>query len=168
MDLPANGATPPTISHMTSPTTRLRELGIQLPPLPAPAGNYIHAVRTGRLLFLAGKGAGLYSGKVGCEVSLQQAYEDARQTTLILLSVIAHELGSLDKVTRIVKVFGLVNAIPEFSEHPKVLNGCSDLLVEVFGERGRHARTAIGAGSTPDQIPLEIEMIVECIDDHGT
>jgi enamine deaminase RidA (YjgF/YER057c/UK114 family) len=153
---------------MTSPTARLRELGIELPPLAAPAGNYVHAVRTGRLLFLAGKGIGSHTGKVGRDVSVQQAYEYARQTTIMLLSAIAHELGSLDKVTRIVKVFGVVNAVPEFSEHPKVLNGCSDLLVDVFGERGRHARTAIGAGSTPDQIPLEIEMIVECIDDHAT
>jgi enamine deaminase RidA (YjgF/YER057c/UK114 family) len=82
----------------------------------------------------------------------------------MLLSVIAQELSSLDRVTRIVKVSGFVNAVPEFREHPRVINGCSDLLIEVFGERGRHARTAIGAGSTPDQIPLEIEMIVECAD----
>src|SRR5687767_5915556 len=119
---------------MTSPTIRLRQLGIELPPLPAPAGNYVHAVRTGRLLFLAGKGVGPHTGKVGRDVSVEQAYEYARQTTIILLSAIAHELGSLDEVTRIVKIFGLVNAVPEFSEHPKVLNGCSDLLVEVFGE----------------------------------
>lgn len=150
---------------MTSPAIKLRELGIELPPLPQPAGHYVHAVRSGLLLFLAGKGVGSYTGKVGREVSVQHAYEYARQTTIMLLSVIAHELGSLDQVARIVKVLGFVNAVPDFSEHPKVLNGCSDLLVEVFGERGRHARTAIGAGSTPDQIPLEIEMIVECVDD---
>lgn len=140
---------------MTSPTTRLRELGIELPALPAPAGNYVHAVRTGRLLFLAGKGVGPYSGKVGHDVTVDQAYEYARCTGIILLAVIARELGSLDIVTRIVKVTGFVNAVPEFSDHPKVINGCSDLLVEVFGERGRHARTAIGAGSTPSQIPLD-------------
>ncbi len=152
---------------MTSPTTRLRELGIELPALPAPAGNYVHAVRTGRLLFLAGKGVGPYSGKVGHDVTVDQAYEYARCTGIILLAVIARELGSLDIVTRIVKVTGFVNAVPEFSDHPKVINGCSDLLVEVFGERGRHARTAIGAGSTPSQIPLEIEMIVEYANDHA-
>jgi enamine deaminase RidA (YjgF/YER057c/UK114 family) len=126
---------------MTSPTAKLREMGIELPALPAPAGNYVHAVRTGRLLFLAGKGVGPYSGKVGRDVTVDQAYEYSR-------------------------VSGFVNAVPEFSEHPQVINGCSDLLIEVFGERGRHARTSIGAGSTPNQIPLEIEMIVEYEDDH--
>jgi len=149
---------------MVTPTIRLRELGITLPALPAPAGNYVHVVRSGRLLFLAGKGVGPYSGKVGREVTTDQAYEYARCTGIMLLSVIAQELSSLDRVTRIVKVSGFVNAVPEFREHPRVINGCSDLLIEVFGERGRHARTAIGAGSTPDQIPLEIEMIVECAD----
>jgi enamine deaminase RidA (YjgF/YER057c/UK114 family) len=147
---------------MTSPTAKLRELEIDLPTLPVPGGKYVHAVRTGRLLFLAGKGTGPYTGKVGREVSLEQAYEYSRQTAITLLSVIVRELGSLDEVTRIVKVFGLVNAVPEFTDHPKVVNGCSDLLIEVFGERGRHARTAVGAGSTPHQIPVEIEMIVEC------
>jgi enamine deaminase RidA (YjgF/YER057c/UK114 family) len=151
---------------MTSPTAKLREMRIELPALPAPAGNYVHAVRTGRLLFLAGKGVGPYSGKVGRDVTVDQAYEYARCTGVMLLAAIKQELGSLDRVTRIVKVSGFVNAVPEFSEHPQVINGCSDLLIEVFGERGRHARTSIGAGSTPNQIPLEIEMIVEYEDDH--
>jgi enamine deaminase RidA (YjgF/YER057c/UK114 family) len=131
------------------------------------AVNYVHAVRTGRLLFLAGKGVGPYSGKVGRDVTVDQAYEYARCTGIMLLAAIKHELGSLDRITRIVKVLGFVNAVPEFSEHPQVINGCSDLLIEVFGERGRHARTSIGAGSTPSQIPLEIEMIVEYEDDHA-
>lgn len=151
--------------NMNSPTARLHALGISLSGIPAPAGNYIHAVRSGRLLFLAGKGVGSYSGKVGRDVTVDQAYEYARSTGIMLLSVIAGELGSLDKVARIVKLTGFVNAVPEFAEHPKVINGCSDLLIEVFGERGRHARTAIGAGSTPNQIPLEIEIVIECIDD---
>jgi enamine deaminase RidA (YjgF/YER057c/UK114 family) len=142
-------------------------MGIELPALPTPAGNYVHAVRTGRLLFLAGKGVGPYSGKVGRDVTVDQAYEYARCTGVMLLAAIKHELGSLDRVTRIVKVSGFVNAVPEFSEHPQVINGCSDLLIEVFGKRGRHARTSIGAGSTPSQIPLEIEMIVEYEDDHA-
>jgi enamine deaminase RidA (YjgF/YER057c/UK114 family) len=149
------------VSTMSSVYERLKALGIELPPIPKPAGNYVHAVRSGNLLFLAGKGVGKYTGKVGRDVSLEQAYEYARSTGLTMLSVIHHELGSLDRVTRIVKVLGLVNAVPDFSDHPKVINGCSDLFVEVFGERGRHARTAVGAGSTPDQIPLEIEAIVE-------
>jgi len=146
---------------MTSVYDRLRAIGIELPPLPPPAGNYIHAVRTGNLLFLAGKGVGEHTGKVGRDVSLEQAYAFARSTGIALLSVIHHELGSLDRVSRIVKVLGLVNAVPDFADHPKVIDGCSDLFIEVFGESGRHARTAIGAGSTPDQIPLEIEVVVE-------
>jgi enamine deaminase RidA (YjgF/YER057c/UK114 family) len=146
---------------MPSVYDRLQALGIELPPLPQPAGNYVHAVRTGNLLFLAGKGVLDHPGKVGRDVSLEQAYGFARSTGLILLSVMHHELGSLDRVTRIVKVLGFVNAVPEFSDHPKVINGCSDLFVEVFGDCGRHARTAIGAGSSPHQIPVEIEAIVE-------
>jgi enamine deaminase RidA (YjgF/YER057c/UK114 family) len=152
---------------MSSATARLRELGITLPDLPSPAGNYVHALRSGCWLFLAGKGVGSYSGKIGRDVTVCQGYEYARSTGIMLLSVIAHELGSLDKVVRIVRVTGFVNAVPDFGDHPKVINGCSDLLVEVFGERGRHARTAIGAGSAPNQIPLEIEMIVEYADDHA-
>ena len=93
---------------------------------------------------------GEHTGKVGCDVSLEQAYAFARSTGIALLSVIHHELGSLDRVSRIVKVLGLVNAVPDFADHPKVINGCSDLFIEVLGESGRHARTAIGAGSTPD------------------
>jgi enamine deaminase RidA (YjgF/YER057c/UK114 family) len=146
---------------MPSIDDRLQALGIELPPLPQPAGNYVHAVRTGNLLFLAGKGVLDHPGKVGRDVSLEEAYGFARSTGLILLSVMRHELGSLDHVTRIVKVLGFVNAVPEFTDHPKVINGCSDLFVEVFGDRGRHARTAIGAGSSPHQIPVEIEAIVE-------
>lgn len=151
----------------TSPSIRLRELGIELPVLPVPKSSYLHAMRSGQLLFLSGKGVGAYTGKVGRDVSVEQACEYARSSTLVLLSVIVHELGSLDKVTQIVRVTGHVNAIPEFSEHGKVLNACSDLLIEIFGERGRHARTATGAGSSPSQIPLEIEMIVECMDERA-
>jgi enamine deaminase RidA (YjgF/YER057c/UK114 family) len=151
---------------MTSPTTRLRELGLTLPPVPAAAGTYVHAVRTGRLLFLAGKGGtSPLRGKVGREISLDQAYAYARETGLVLLAVMAQELGSLDRVSRIVKVFGAVNAIPEFEDQPKVVNGCSDLFVEVFGERGRHARTSVGMGSLPNQIPVEIDVVVECVDE---
>ena len=147
---------------MTTPDAKIRELGIDLPRLPRPAGNYVHAVRSGNLLYLSGKGTGKYSGKVGREVSLEQACEFSRDTAITLLAVIASELGSLSRVARIIKIFGLVNAVPDFDAHPKVLDACSDLLIEVFGERGQHARTAIGAGSTPNQIPVEIEMIVEC------
>ena len=143
---------------------RLVDLGIELPPVPAPAGNYVHAVRTGNLLYLSGKGPGNVTGKVGGGISVDDAYRHARETGLILIAVMRQELGSLDRVNRIVKVLGMVNAVPDFGQQPKVVNGCSDLFVEVFGEKGRHARSAVGMGSLPGGIPVEIEVIVE-IDD---
>jgi len=144
-----------------SAESRLKELNITLPELSDPVANYVHGVRTGNLLFLAGKGPMGAAGKVGKEFSEQQGYEFAKQAGLLLLAVVRRELGSLDRVTRVVKIVGFVNAIPEFQNHPQVINGCSDLLVSVFGKRGRHARTALGAGSLPFQIPVEIEAIVE-------
>ncbi|MBT5773171.1 MAG: RidA family protein [Dehalococcoidia bacterium] len=143
---------------------RLDELGITLPAVPDAAGNYVHAVRTGNLLFLAGKGPRGSNGKVGAEVSVDEAYQAARETGLTLLAVLRAELGTLDRVTRIVKVFGMVNAAPDFGDQPKVINGCSDLFVEVFGDAGRHARSAVGMGSLPSQITVEIECIVEVSD----
>ena len=140
---------------------RLNELGIELPPVPAPAGNYVHAVRTGNLLYLAGKGPTEVSGKVGAGIPVEEAYRHARETGLILIAVMRQELGSLDRVSRIVKVLGMVNAAPDFGQQPAVINGCSDLFVEVFGEKGRHARSAVGMGSLPGGIPVEIEVIVE-------
>ena len=144
---------------------RLAELQIELPPLPNPAGNYAHWVRTGNLLYLSGKGPGRGSvGKVGADVSTAVAYGHARDVGLVLIAVMRDALGDLDRVSRIVKVLGMVNAAPDFGEQPKVINGCSDLFVEVFGERGKHARSAFGVGSLPSQITVEIEVIVECID----
>jgi enamine deaminase RidA (YjgF/YER057c/UK114 family) len=143
---------------------RLTELGIALPPIPTPAGNYVHAVRSADLLFLSGKGPGKARGKVGGGVSTEEAYQHARTVGLTLIAVLREELGSLDRVARIVKVLGMVNAVPEFGEHPQVINGCSDLFVEVFGDRGRHARSAVGMGSLPSQITVEIECIVEVSD----
>jgi len=149
-----------------SADARLRELKIELPPVPKPAGTYVHAVRTGNLLFLAGKGpynpdGSVPQGKVGRDVSADEGYKHARSVGLTLLAVMKEALGSLDRVRRVVKVLGMVNAVPEFSEQPKVINGCSDLFVEVFGERGRHARSAVGMGSLPGGITVEIEVIVE-------
>ena len=143
---------------------RLADLGIELPPVPAPAGNYVHAVRTGNLLYLSGKGPGNVIGKVGGGISVEDAYRHARETGLILIAVMRQELGSLDRVSRIVKVLGMVNAVPDFGQQPKVVNGCSDLFVDVFGEKGRHARSAVGMGSLPGGIPVEIEVIVEVVD----
>lgn len=142
----------------------MQELGIELPAIPDPAGNYVHAVRTGNLLFLSGKGPRESKGKVGSSVSIEQAYADAREVGLILLAVMRDALGTLDRVVRVVKVLGMVNAEPDFGAQPKVINGCSDLFVEVLGERGRHARSAVGMGSLPNQITVEIECIVEVAD----
>lgn len=150
---------------------RLAKLGIALPPVPKPVGTYVHAVRTGSLLFLAGKGptnpdGTLATGKVGRDVTTAQAYQHARSVGLILLAVMKESLGSLDRIRQVVKVLGMVNAVPEFTEHPKVINGCSDLFVEVFGDRGWHARSAVGMGSLPSGITVEIEAIVEVAPDH--
>jgi enamine deaminase RidA (YjgF/YER057c/UK114 family) len=138
---------------------RLEELNITLPPIGAPAGNYVPARRAGNLLFLSGRGPGPVAGKVGDTITLEQAYQHARAVGLGLIAVMKQELGDLDKVKGIIKVLGMVNAVPTFTDQPKVINGCSDLLVEVFGEAGRHARSAVGMGSLPNQIPVEIELI---------
>jgi enamine deaminase RidA (YjgF/YER057c/UK114 family) len=152
---------------------RLKALGIDLGEVSAPVANYVNAVRAGNLLFLAGKGpraeGGVRpSGKVGREYTVEQAYRHARSVGMDLLAVMRAELGSLDRVKRVVKVLGMVNAVPEFTDHPKVINGCSDLFVEVFGERGRHARSAVGMGSLPMGIPVEIECVVEVGNRGGT
>jgi enamine deaminase RidA (YjgF/YER057c/UK114 family) len=145
-----------------SAENKLKQLGITLAPVTPPVANYVNAVRTGNLLFLAGKGpASGVTGIVGKEISVEQAYGHARTTGLNLMAVMRDELGSLDRVKRVVKVLGMVNAVPGFTDQPKVINGCSDLFVEVFGERGKHARSAVGMGSLPNNIPVEIEVIVE-------
>ncbi len=151
---------------------RLKELGIELAAPGSPIANYVNAVRTGNLLYLAGKGPGLPgkpmpTGKVGRDLTIEQAYGYARETGLNLIAVMKAELGELDRVKRIVKLLGMVNAVPEFGDQPEVINGCSDLFVEVFGDRGRHARSAVGMGSLPRGIPVEIEVIVEIEDAPG-
>ena len=144
---------------------KLTEIEASLPPVPQAAGNYVHAVRTGNHLYLAGKGPiSNVKGKVGAEFTKEQAYQFAREVGLTLLAVIKAELGTLSKVKRVVKVLGMVNATLDFGEHPFVINGCSDLFVEIFGEAGRHARSAVGMGSLPHNIPVEIEAIIEVED----
>jgi enamine deaminase RidA (YjgF/YER057c/UK114 family) len=147
---------------MPTPEENLKRLGIELGTVSQPVANYVNAVRTGNLLFLAGKGprpenGRRPSGKVGREYTAEQAYQHARTVGLDLLAVMRAELGSLDKVKRVVKVLGMVNAVPEFGDHPKVINGCSDLFVEVLGERGKHARSAVGMGSLPMECIVEVE-----------
>lgn len=144
---------------------RIAELGLVLPPPPKPQGNYVPFRIGGGLLFLSGLGprhadGSSTTGKVGTALTVEQAYQAARQCGLNLLTNMQLALGSLDRVDTILKVFGMVNAAPDFGEHPKVINGCTDLFVEVFGDNGRPARSAVGMGSLPGNISVEIEAIV--------
>jgi len=145
---------------------RLAELGLQLPELSEPSGNLVHAVQIGNLLYCSGKApktaeGDFIRGKVGADVSTEDAYEHARIVGLNLIAVWKQTLGDLQRVKRVAKVLGLVNAVPDFTAHPKVINGCSDLFVDVFGDAGQHARSAVGVGSLPNGITVEIEAIVE-------
>lgn len=146
---------------------KIKELGLQLPPVSKPIANYVKYVRTGNLLFLAGHGptkadGSNITGKVGKELTIEQGYEAAKVTTLSLIATLKDALGGdLSKVKRIVKVNGYVNCLPDFTDQPKVINGCSDLLVAIFGERGKHARAAMGMVALPSNIAVEIELVVE-------
>ncbi len=145
---------------------KLKELGIMLPEASKPVANYVRAVRTGNLLFVSGHGpyrdgTTLIFGKLGKELNLEEGYKSARNVALNCLASIRGSLGSLDKVKRVVKLLGMVNCTEDFKDQPKVINGASDLLVEIFGEEGLHARSAVGMQSLPSQIPVEIEMILE-------
>lgn len=148
-----------------SAEARLKELGLVLPNVPAPVANYVPFRIGGNLLFLSGQGprddnGAMLTGKVGAEVTVEEAYRRARRIGLQLLSATRQALGSLDRVEAVLKVLGMVNAVPDFKDHPKVINGCSDLFVEVLGDAGRHARSAVGMGSLPNQISVEIEAIL--------
>lgn len=146
---------------------RLKELGIELPTPPAPVASYVPYVRTGNLVFTSGQvtlGAGglEYIGRVGAEIDLEQALAAARLCGLNVIAQVKAALGGdLDRVKRCVKVVGFVNAVPEFANHPEIVNGASNLFQEVFGEAGRHARSAVGAGSLPRNVAVEIEAIFE-------
>ena len=147
-----------------SAEARLKELGIVLPPLPKPVANYLPYRLAGNILYLAGQGPrenGVnLSGKLGKDISVEEGYRRARLVGLGLLAAMRDALGSLDRVDYIVKLLGMVNAVPDFNDSPKVINGCSDLCVEVFGDAGRHARSAVGNVMLPNQISVEIEGIV--------
>lgn len=148
---------------------RLKELGIELPPADKPVANYVQAVRSGNLVFLSGHGpkkpdGEFMTGKVGKDVDINFGKEAARLTAINLLASLKAEIGDLNKVKRIIKVFGMVNADKSFTAHPQVINGCSDLLVSIFGERAKHARAAVGMNSLPMNITTEIEMIVEVME----
>jgi len=155
----------PSVEPPETPYRRLERLGLTLPPVPEPIGNFTTYVREGSLIFLSGQGpthpdGRLHTGKVGAGVTVAEAYEHARLTGLNLIAVLHAALGDLSQVRRIVKLLGMVNAAPDFEDHPAVINGCSDLFVAVFGEAGRHARSAVGFGSLPRQITVEIEAVV--------
>lgn len=152
--------------HAQSPEQKLKEKGIELPNPSAPAANYVNVVRTGNLLFLAGKGptradGSWITGKVGKDLSLDSGYAAARNVAISHIAVLKQELGDLSKVKRIVKVLGMVNCPADFKDHPKVINGYSDLMVEIFGEKGKHARSAVGMGSLPNDMAVEVEVVVE-------
>jgi enamine deaminase RidA (YjgF/YER057c/UK114 family) len=145
---------------------KLKELGIELYAPTKPMANYVKAVRTGNLLFLAGHGptkadGSNITGKVGADLTTEQGYEAAKQTAISILSTLKGELGDLNKVKRVVKVLGMVNCTDTFTDQPKVINGFSDLMVAVFGEKGKHARSAVGMNALPSNIAVEIEIIVE-------
>ena len=145
---------------------RLKEMGIALPPAVTPVANYVPAVRTGNLIFLSGHGpfkedGSLITGKVGADLNVEQGYETARRVAIGLLGSLKAVIGDLDRVNRVVKLLGLVNCTPEFTDQPKVINGASDIFVEVFGDKGKHARSAVGTNALPLNIAVEIEMIVE-------
>jgi enamine deaminase RidA (YjgF/YER057c/UK114 family) len=151
---------------------RLKQLGIELPAVPAPMANYVRSVRVGNLLFLSGHGPQkdgklTYIGKVGRDLSVEEGQQSARLVGLNLLASTREALGSLDRVKRVVKVLGMVNSADGFGDQPRVINGFSDLMVEVFGDAGRHARSAVGMAELPVGISVEIEMIVEVADGGG-
>lgn len=150
-----------------TPEQRLKELGITLPEMSVPVANYVKYVKTGNLIFIAGHGPCSPrvkgdTGTLGKDMTVEEGYEAARRTAICLLGTINHATGGdLSKVKRIVRVFGMVNSAPDFNEQHKVINGCSDLLVDVFGEKGKHARAAVGMVSLPINLSVEIEMVIE-------
>ena len=157
-----------TQSQVMDPEMQLQQLGIVLGEVKVPVANYVKAVQTGNLLFLSGhipdEVVGKKTrGKVGSALTVDEGKEAARLTGIALLTTLKSYVGDLNKVKRIVKVFGMVNADPSFTQHPAVINGCSDLLVAVFGEKGKHARSAVGMGSLPNNITVEIEAIIRVL-----
>lgn len=144
---------------------RLQDAGIVLPSPPRPIANFATHAREGSLLFLSGQGpqtesGELRTGKVGSEVTIEEAYADARLVGINLIAVLHEALGDLNRVKRVIKLLGMVNAAPDFTDHPLVIDGCSDLFVEIFGDAGHHARSAVGLGSLPRNITVEIEAVV--------
>ena len=150
-----------------TPEEKLAEMNITLPEMEAPVANYLKYRQSGNLIFLAGHGpcgGEFKSGKVGRDLSIEEGYDAARLTGICMLATLKAAVGDLSRVKQVIRVFGMVNATDSFTDHPKVINGCSDLLSAVFGDAGKHARAAVGMASLPSDIPVEIEMIVELYD----
>jgi enamine deaminase RidA (YjgF/YER057c/UK114 family) len=151
---------------MSIAESKLESMGLSLPDPAQPVANYVRALRVGDLLFVSGTGVTEWpdgtpcAGKLGQDLSVERGYEAAKLVGLSLIATLKQYLGDLDRVQQVVKLLGMVNAVPEFTEHPQVINGCSDLLVAVFGDKGRHTRSAVGMGSLPMDIPVEIEIMV--------
>lgn len=150
---------------------RLHELGIELPEAPKPAGKYVPLKRVGNLVFTSGQdcrknGVPLYKGKIGSDLTIEEGYDAARKTMINCLAVLKAEIGDLNRVKQFVKLLGFVNSSDGFTEQPSVINGASALLIEIFGEKGKHARSAISSNALPFNIPVEIEMIVELNEDE--
>jgi enamine deaminase RidA (YjgF/YER057c/UK114 family) len=149
----------------STPEQRLAKLGLTLPAVPAPVANYVPYRLAGNLLFLSGQGPKLpdgsfQTGRLGKDASVEDGYRAARTVGLQLLAVAKSAIGELSRIEAVIKLLGMVNAEPDFGDHPKVINGCSDLFVEVLGDAGRHARSAVGVGSLPSRIVVEIEAIL--------
>ena len=154
---------------MATAEERLSDLGLTLPQVATPVANYVPSVRTGNLLFVAGQvprnaDGSIIAGKVGSDTDVDAAYAAAKNCALYALAAVKQAIGDLEKIVRVVRVMGLVNATPDFKQQPQVINGFSDLLVEVFGERGRHARVAYGVGSLPSGAAVEVESLYEVRD----
>ncbi len=143
-----------------TPEEKLKELGIELPEVSQPMANYVKWKQVGNLLFLAGNGPDMF-GKVGTDLTPEQGYEAARLTGIEIIAVLKAATGDLSRIRQFVKVLGMVNSAPDFTAHPAVINGFSDLMVEVFGEKGKHARSAVGVAALPNNMAVEIEVIVE-------
>jgi len=146
--------------YAQSPQENLKQMGLSLPEISQPIANYVKWKQVGNLLYLSGSGPKIY-GKVGAELTTEQGYEAAKATGLEVIAVLQAATGDLGKIKQVVKVLGMVNSTPEFTAHPAVMNGFSDLMVAVFGEKGKHARSAIGVSSLPNNMAVEIEVIVE-------
>jgi enamine deaminase RidA (YjgF/YER057c/UK114 family) len=151
-------------ANAQTPEEKINQLGLEIPEVSLPIANYVKWKQVGNLLYLSGSGPKML-GKVGADLTTEQGYQAARETGLGIIAVLRTATGDLSRVKQFVKVLGMVNCTPEFTAQPAVINGFSDLMVEVFGEKGKHARSAVGVGSLPNNMAVEIEVIVELVDD---